>query len=641
MKQRSRYLLSLYATLLLLFVAGKWVFLWTDAPQEARYGVGDALQTAWHGLLLDIPTTGYLVALPLLSVLFTAWMRKPLALRRWATPYYILIAIMMVLAFVADMSLYPFWRFKLDATIFYYIDSPRDAFASVSAGYIAVRTVAVAALTTAVVWLLRKLTPAQLSPLRKPWMALWLVVTIPPLAVSIRGGLGESTANIGKVYFSTDEYLNHSAVNPLFSMLYSLDKAENYADEFNFFGEQQRAETVKILMPDSDDNLTDTLLNTQRPNILIILMESFGGQFIEAISHRTDITPHFNRLAREGILFTHCYSNSFRTDRGTVSTLSGWPAFPTLSVMKLPIKSRTLPCIARSLNSAGYASSFLYGGDINFTNMQSYLRTGGYAHITSDTDFPASARKDNPWGVHDGITFDTLYQQVVRLSKKYPNTSSTPSHSSKPRNWHLCFLTLSSHEPFEVPYQRLPEQIPNAFAYTDECLGRFVERIRQTPAWDNLLIICIPDHGFQYPDNITAEQHHHNMMLWTGGAVKKRGFIDILMTQSDMAATLLAQLSISHSEYTFSHNVLSRGYRYPFAFFTNKENFGFVDSTGYTIYNTISNRIADNQPANTLMQNQPTLQSTPSTLHQKQAARQREQRGKALLQTIYDDLGSR
>ena len=142
-------------------------------------------------------------------------------------------------------------------------------------------------------------------------------------------------------------------------------------------------------------------------------MEGFGGQFVEAVSGRKDITPNYNRLAREGIIFTNCYSNSFRTDRGTVSTLSGYASFPTLSVMKIPAKSRTLPCLANTLNANGYTSSFLYGGDINFTNMQSYLRTGGYGTIVSDADFDNKDRKDNPWGVNDDVTFDRLYDMIM------------------------------------------------------------------------------------------------------------------------------------------------------------------------------------------------------------------------------------
>lgn len=357
MKTRLLFLIRLYALMLAIFVLQKPVFMLADAPQGAHYGLADYLQVMANGLLLDVPVAGYLIALPLLFTLVSAWLPWRISLRRLSTAYYVIISTVVALAFVADTSLYPFWKFKLDATVFYYIDTPKDAFASVSVGYMTLRILLIVLYAAVLVWLLRLATPRELRPIggwrSKTGLSLLLVALIAPLAISIRGGLGESTANVGKVYFSEDEYLNHSAINPVFSMIASLDKAENYADEFNYFSEDERKRLFDGLYPPTDNDTT-ALLNTTRPNIIIIIMESYGGQFIKAVSGRDDIAPNYNRLATEGILFTHCYSNSFRTDRGAVSTLSGYPSFPTLSVMKLPAKSRTLPCLASTLNNAGY-----------------------------------------------------------------------------------------------------------------------------------------------------------------------------------------------------------------------------------------------------------------------------------------------
>ena len=615
MKQRFAWLIKLYLALLAIFVTQKAAFMWIDKPAGAYYSVADCISVMAHGLLLDIPVTGYLIALPLLAAIASVWIARRIRLRAVATAYYVVVALCASVMFVADLSLYPFWKFKLDATIFYYTDSPKDALASVSAGYVALRLAVIAAYGALLLWVLRAVTPRQLEPMAglkgKAAATLLMIGAAAPLVVSIRGGLGESTANIGKVYFSEDEYLNHAAINPCFSMLASIGKAEDYAAEFDYFGESERTRLFDGLYAPTE---TDTvrLLNTERPNVVVILMESFGGQFVEAVSGRKDIAPNYNRLAREGVIFTNCYSNSFRTDRGTVSALSGYPSFPTQSVMKLPMKSRTLPCLAASLNAQGYRSSFIYGGDINFTNMQSYLRTGGYGSITSDVDFSADERKDNPWGANDDVTF-------ARLERMIASQGRGP--------WHICFLTLSSHEPFEVPYKRLDDKIPNAFAYTDHCLGQFVERLRKSPAWRNLLIVSLPDHGFQYPSDITHEQHHHNSMLWIGGAVRQHRVVSTLMNQSDMPATLLGQLRIPHKEYTFSRDVFSTDYKYPFAFFTFKEGFGFADSTGHTVYGIISDKINEDSARN----GKPSETETAVRVN----------RGKAILQSIYDDLGRR
>ncbi len=187
--------------------------------------------------------------------------------------------------------------------------------------------------------------------------------------------------------------------------------------------------------------------------------------------------------------------------------------------------------------------------------------------------------------------------------------------------WHIGFLTLSSHEPFEVPYSRLKEKIPNAFAFTDDCLGRFVERIRKTDAWRDLLIVCIPDHGYIYPEGITHEQHHRNTMLWLGGAVKAPRRVSTIMNQSDLAATLLGQLHIAHDDYSLSRDVFSTAYTYPFAFFSRTGYIGFADSTGHTVYDINAGRtVEDTRDGN-------------------EAGR--TEKAKAIVQTLYDDIGRR
>lgn len=615
MKQRLAFLVKVYAVLLIVFVTQKPLFMALDAPVGSSYGLGDYVDVMLHGLELDVPTTGYLIALPWLFTLFSCWWPKRLPVRKVAIGYFLVVAVAVSVVTVVDISLYTFWNFKLDATIFIYMDSPTQAMASVSTLYILWRVVCIVGYAALLTWLLWHAAPTAFSPLdgwkSRVAASAALVVVAVPLGISIRGGVGESTANIGKVYFSDDEFLNHSAVNPCFSLVASLGKSDNYADMFDYYDERKRQETVEGLYR-TDTAAPTAMLNTTRPNVLIILMEGFGGQFIECVSGRKDITPNYARLSKEGILFTNCYSNSFRTDRGTVSALSGYAAFPTLSVMKLPIKSRTLPCIAQSLNEAGYSSSFLYGGDINFTNMQSYLRTGGYSNIVSDVDFSRDERSQNPWGANDDVTFDRLLQMI---------------NERKGTQWHITFLTLSSHEPFTVPYHRLDDKVANAFAFTDHCLGTFIDKLKKTDAWKNTLIVCLPDHGFQYPSNIGYEEHHHNTMLWLGGAVKEHRVVTTVMNQSDMAATLLAQLCLPHDRYTFSRDVFSASYNRPFAFFTSSETFALVDSTGCTVFGINANRPVEDRAAN--------------GKHDEAQTQRRATQAKAIMQTFYDDLGNR
>lgn len=608
MKKRIAYISLYFFTVLLIFILQKPLFMLYNGSIEKGFGFADYMQVMVHGASLDAATAGYLTAFPFLLVLISIWFRK-FPLKKILYGYYILAAALISIIFVVDMALYTFWGFKLDASVFLYIDSPKEALASVSVGFILLRVLAILLLIALNSWVLLKITPSVLTAIRKRIAGTaGMLLLGGVLFIIIRGGVTESTSNIGQVYFSNEPFLNHSAVNPDFSLLSSMGKSQDFASEFNFFDEEKRAALFDGLYPTTDGDSIIQVLNTKRPNILIILMEGFGGAFVEPLGGLPDVTPHFNRLSKEGIFFTNCYANSFRTDRGTVCTFSGYLGLPTASVMKIPAKSRTLPAIAEGLSKAGYKTDFLYGGDINFTNMKSYLLSTGYQRLTANTDFSLAEQTSNAWGVNDDITFEYLYNQLRNRKEEGP--------------WHTAFLTLSSHEPFEVPYHRLEDKIPNAFAYTDECLGKFVDRLKQTPAWKDLLVICLPDHGFYYPreGSNAMPRFYHIPLLWLGGAVKQPMQVDKIMNQTDLAATLLGQLGLEHTAFTFSRNVLGSDYKYPFAFYSFNNGFSFRDSTGVTVFDNNSGSILFDEP---------------------EADESRLDKGKAILQTVYDDLGNR
>lgn len=608
MKKRIAYISLYFFTVLLIFILQKPLFMLYNGSIEKGFGFADYMQVMVHGASLDAATAGYLTAFPFLLVLISIWFRK-FPLKKILYGYYILAAALISIIFVVDMALYTFWGFKLDASVFLYIDSPKEALASVSVGFILLRVLAILLLIALNSWVLLKITPSVLTATRKRIAGTaGMLLLGGVLFIIIRGGVTESTSNIGQVYFSNEPFLNHSAVNPDFSLLSSMGKSQDFASEFNFFDEEKRAALFDGLYPTTDGDSIIQVLNTKRPNILIILMEGFGGAFVEPLGGLPDVTPHFNRLSKEGIFFTNCYANSFRTDRGTVCTFSGYLGLPTASVMKIPAKSRTLPAIAEGLSKAGYKTDFLYGGDINFTNMKSYLLSTGYQRLTANTDFSLAEQTSNAWGVNDDITFEYLYNQLRNRKEEGP--------------WHTAFLTLSSHEPFEVPYHRLEDKIPNAFAYTDECLGKFIDRLKQTPAWKDLLVICFPDHGFYYPreGSNAMPRFYHIPLLWLGGAVKQPMQVDKIMNQTDLAATLLGQLGLEHTAFTFSRNVLGSDYKYPFAFYSFNNGFSFRDSTGVTVFDNNSGSILFDEP---------------------EADESRLDKGKAILQTVYDDLGNR
>ena len=572
MRDRVVFLIRTYLWTVLVFCIAKIVFMIT-CHEGHDFTFGDVMEVLRHGLSLDLSTALYFLILPFLVMLVSIWWNKGKVLRRLLFTYYIIISIAFALAFVADCSLYPFWGFKLDASCLQYLTTPKEAAASVSVWYLLLRLVIfiiiVGFISIGYLMGLKNYEETNQKNTRRPTTlhktseTIFHLVCIPLMVIGIRGGLNESTTNIGQVYYSQNQFLNHSAVNPIFSFLSSFEKTANNIENYDFFSDSECAHLTKDLYPTTSID-SDTLLSTQRPNIVIVLMESAGNIF-------SDVMPNLQQLKKEGVDFTNCYGNTWRTDRGTLCTYSGYPSFPTSSVMKMPKKTKHLPSIASALRQEGYHTYYLYGGDINFTNMRSYLISTGWEQLTWLDDYTMEEQHSANWGVRDDITFNTLYQQIVAMPQE--------------ERFLIGFSTLSSHEPWDVPIKKYDQQEPNAFYYLDQCIGDFINKLKKTPQWENLLVVFLPDHSIDFGEYTETHPLRNKIpLVWVGGAVKAHQEINQFCNQTDLAATLLAQLHLSHKAFRWSRDILSTSYQYPFAVHNYNNGFSLTDSTGFIVY---------------------------------------------------------
>ena len=612
MRERLKYLLIMFLMLLTVFVTQKPLFMLYNLDVATNVGIGDYFMVMFHGLQLDITVTSYCMVLPTIVVLLSFFKKVPV--RKILVAYYFILMLIIATIFVADAVLYHFWGFKLNSSVFMYTDRPGDALASVSFWFVIFRVLLIFVFAKLYSWLCYKLTPKFF--VRNPKYRISAMILIPVLGLyflGIRGGIDESTANVSDVYFSDNQFLNHAAVNPTFNMLYTLTKSKDFSKEFNFYGDEERETLTKGLFTTESVD-TDTLLRTRRPNVLIVIWEGCPGAFVEAVGGEPDVTPNLNRLANEGVVFTNCYANSYRTDRGVLCTLSGWLGMPTASLMKMTDKSSNLPAIAESLGTYGYKCDFWYGGDVGFTNMNSYLYESGYKTVRGDMYFSAEDRNYSKWGVPDHVVLDSVANNII-------------NRKDIDGRWMTTVLTLSSHEPWEVPYQRLDEKKRNSMAYTDDCMGKFVERLKQSPVWNDLLVVVLSDHGIKSNQKQQNSDYEvaHIPMVWIGGAVKEHRVVSSIMAQSDMAATLLGQLDIPHDDFIFSRDVMSKTYQCPSAFHTFDNGMTLIDSLGVVTY--------DNNAKRTIYSELFTGGQMDIKLY--------ENKIKAVLQTVYKDAATR
>lgn len=625
-----------YATFVVLFVLQKPLFLFLEkgsATQPVDNIFTELPAVIWHGLPLDLSMAGYLSVIPGLLSIAVVWLKRELV-KPIMNIYFIIASLFITCSFLLNASLYPYWKYPLDSTpLFYFFTSPADAIASVSIWQVILSIVILIVLTIGVWFTLRMRGEKRQQYSRYAYgyggfgsgkrkrfddfdrhrgrTSIILLLLTGLLFLPIRGGITVSTMNTGQVYYSQNAYLNHSAVNPLFSLLESITHQEDFASQYRFMKDKEADKIFATMTSTSDENtyplLNEATFKKGTPDILIVIMESFASDIMPSMGSYKDVAVCLDSIAQQSILFTRFYANSFRTDRGMVSILSGYPAQPTTSIMRYPRKTSQLPSLARNLAKyKNYKTTYYYGGDADFCNMRSYLVSQGYQHIISDANFPIED-KLSKWGVPDHILAARMMKDIK-------------AQQNEKRPMLRILQTSSSHEPFEVPYHRLKDKRLNAFAYTDSVMGAIVRDYRKLPRWKNTLIVFVPDHVGGYKENLNDHDRSRYQipLILAGGAISRPMKVGIIGSQQDIAATLLGQLGVEHREFTFSKNMMSDATP-KFAFFAVNDAFGIVSEENSLIYDNRAKRI----------------------VYDKGEKGFNLKRGQAYLQKLYDDLAKK
>ncbi|MBL7839852.1 MAG: LTA synthase family protein [Cyclobacteriaceae bacterium] len=573
MRQRFKILLRLAIFWMAVMIVARICFLVYNADLTAQLLWTDILKAMLYGLRMDMSMTGYILLLSGLILVVSVFTQRP-----WIAyvlnSFNILMLAALCVAVVTDLELYHHWGFRLNTTPLFYMSS--EAAGSAGKGVIITLVLILLALLTVFIFGYMRIVARPVSKLnpttRKAAIPLFIVTAL--MFIPIRGGFSVATMNAGQVYFhKTNNFANHAGINVLWNFLSSLQSDVNLQYPEDYFDRGLTETYFKSLYPANDS--TVSVLKTKRPNVILIIVEGFTANVIESLGGRKGITPNFNTLSKEGILFTNFYASGDRTDKGLVSILSGFPAQTQRSIIKFPDKTQKLPYISRKLESLGYKTSFVYGGDADFANYRSFFTYGGFRHITSVDDFD-SDYNTSKWGVHDQYLFEQAEKELDTTSLNKP--------------FFKAMLTLSSHEPFDVPLKQIPGDddaslFLNSCYYTDKSIGDFISYCKKQPWWDNTLIIITADHGHRLPDKIDSRirEKFHTPMLWLGGAIKKDTVITRYGGQTDIANTLLAQLDKPSPDFLFSKDLFGNNTK-NFAMYIFIDGYGYLDPEHYIVY---------------------------------------------------------
>jgi phosphoglycerol transferase MdoB-like AlkP superfamily enzyme len=592
---------------LCFFIIARIFFLIVQFKETLMCKPVEILGTFWHGFQMDVSVTGYLLLIPLLLSVPGTFFNG-----RWYKVFmkfytYFLIIIFTVII-VVDAELYTFWGFRMDSSLLDYLKTPKDAMASVDTPLVIYFIISFLLLAGLSIYLFKKLIYGAFNNFErlKYWYfdSVLFLLLLGSMIIPIRGGFSVAAMNTGFVYFNDKPFPNHTAINVIWNLANSAIYRQPDKNPYSFGNLDEAYATVKMLTESSGE--TDTIIRPGKPNILLFIIESFGSAVTRVQKNDSIIAPCFNKLKKEGVFFDNFYSAGYRTDRALPGILNGYPSLTKSSIIQDPKKTQSLPGLGKLLLKEGYNTRFWYGGDLNFANFSSDVINSGFQTRITESDFEKKYR-NSKWGIHDGIVLDILYDSLNKARQPFCD----------------AVLTLSSHEPFEVPMKTVFKgtsvnaKFKNSIFYTDSCLGAFIDRAKKTSWWNNTLVIMVADHCRRLSPDAPAysDEIFQIPMLWLGGALVKKGVtIDKIGSQIDITKTLAGQLGLKE-EFPFAKNLLTKNSK-SFAFYTFIEGFVFVTDTSYVVYDHAARKFVVQRG------NNPQLT---------------EKYGKSYLQAVYDD----
>lgn len=349
-----------------------------------------------------------------------------------------------------------------------------------------------------------------------------------------RGSLTHHPVSISAVYFSDHHVANQIGANGLFTLRYALVNALTH--DVRLTREYRLAALDKT---GAAGNPFLKNVGSERPrkdyNVVMVLMESFKAEWSKTYGGKYDAAPHFDRLAKDGVLFKNLFATGERTIRGMEAVAAGFPPLPGRAVVKKSRAQQNFLTLAAQLKNRGYETFFFYGGAAQFDNMTAFMRSNGVTNVIEESAFDQFVHKTS-WGVSDEDVFNRGIADLGKITG---------------RPFFAFFLTISMHAPWTYPDGRVeafPSDIPyadkmSAMRYSDWAIGDFVDKFRALPQFSDTIFVFVADHGIHMRgfDLANVAAYKIPALIYAPGILPARE-IDGICSQIDIPPTVLGIL---------------------------------------------------------------------------------------------------
>lgn len=419
-----------------------------------------------------------------------------------------------------------------------------------------------------------------------------LVYIVPTLILTVFLGL---TMKNKYADFSNNKVVNELGKNGAFSFISAFQA--NELDYQSFYPTIPEKEAYSILKKDllqnnqtyNNQKFDDISRLTQgnsekRPNIILVTIESFSGDFLKAFGNKDNITPNYDKLAEEGIFFTQLYATGTRTVRGMEALTLSIPPTPGNSIVRRP-DNANLFSIATVVRTKNYHPYFIYGGDGYFDNMNNFFGGQGFDIVDRNRGNPLSDEiKTKRFAIEDkDVTFENAWgicdEDIYRQSLKYADKSSQQNQP-----FFQFIMTTSNHKPYTFPAGKidLPQGDRNAAVkYTDYALGKYLAEAKTKPWFGNTVFVIVADHCASSAGKweINIEKHHIPAVIYNLGKTEK---INRLASQIDVMPTLFGYLGWTYNSSLYGKDINQTKVGDERAFLGNYRTLGLLKNNMFT-----------------------------------------------------------
>ncbi len=579
-----------------------------------EYGMNEILLCNIKAIPMDIASAFYLTGIPLIGIIVSIYLNKTHKINRFIHVYSVVVIIICLLICIGDLGIFKVWGTKINARAISYLVYPEEVLPTLFSIENLNLMLLIGAQLFFFIWLLKKITrPVENDELDRSSKILIPIFLLACFIVGIRGGLQKIPVNRNWVFFSKHSTLNFAGLNGFWNfadILFNPINSQN--NQYVYFKPNDAKKLVNEMYTYPLDS-TKHILTTERPNVVIIFLESWAADVVECVGGEKDVTPKFGELAKEGILFKRFYATGNRTEQGMLAVLNAIPALPVSSIITEFGKFDKIENLYHVFNNAGYHTSYFTGGRLQFDNIEAYMRSSGVQHIVGEDNFTIINRTN--WGAYDDETYNKQLSDLHYVKEPFFSTlSSMITHE---------FFDANVPKVFTKDKDRVCDSYRNTMHYADSCLYAYIQSAKKTSWYKNTLFIIVADHSCIFPrgrKNYEPDRHHIPMLI-TGGALKEeyRGVeTDVIGSHIDIPATILAQLNLSSQKFPKSKNLFNA--KSPkFAYYTFDNGFGIVHAENEIVF--------DHNQMKTVMEKNPTDKNKEKLLNF----------GKAFLQLTFQE----